>query len=275
MSQNTPADHISKKRMVYTVPGMDAVTVRGDVEYRVTDAGALTMDLYYPPGAKGATPLPAIVVALGYSDPGYEKALGCKFKEMAMCVSLGELAAASGIVAVVYTNREPMADLQALLQYVRQHAAPLGIDEQRIGMWASSGNVPLALSVLIQEGRDCVKCAVLCDGFMLDLDGATGVAEASATWRFVNPAAGKSVDDLPQEIPMFVVRAGQDQYAGLNASIDRFMANALHRNLPVTCVNHPAAPHAFDLFHDSDATREIIRQMLRFMQFHLQAQAAC
>jgi len=130
---------------------------------------------------------------------------------MAMCVSLGELAAASGMVAIAYTNREPAADLHALLQYVRQHAAPLGVDEQRIGVWATSGNVPLALSTLIQEGSEGLKCAVLCYGFMFDLDGTTGVAEASATWGFVNPIAGKSVDDLSPEIPMFLVRAGQDQ----------------------------------------------------------------
>jgi hypothetical protein len=37
----------------------------------------------------------------------------------------------------------------------------------------------------------------------------------------------------------------------------------------VTVVNHAGAPHAFDLVHDSDATREIIRQLLRFLQFHL------
>ena len=32
---------------------------------------------------------------------------------------------------------------------------------------------------------------------MLDLDGATGVADAAQTFRFTNPNAGKSIDDLP------------------------------------------------------------------------------
>jgi hypothetical protein len=270
MSQDTAADHISKRRMLYTLPGMDAVMVRRDVEYRATEAGALTMDLYYPAGATSATPLPAIVVTLGYSDVGYQKALGCRFKDMAMSVSLGELAAASGIAAIVYTNREPVADIHALLQYVQLNAAMLGLDGQRIGLWATSGSVPLALSVLMQEVGDRLKCAVLGYGFMLDLDEATAVAEASAKWGFVNPAAGKSVDDLPAHVPLFVVRSGREQFAHLNDAIDAFVLNALARNLPVTCVNHPDGPHAFDLFHDSEATREIIRQMLRFMQFHLQ-----
>lgn len=47
--------------------------------------------------------------------------------------------------------------------------------------------------------------------------------------------------------------------------------HALARNLPVTFVNHAAAQHAFDLFHDSEISREIVGQILRFLQFHLLA----
>lgn len=96
-----------------------------------------------------------------------------------------------------------------------------------------------------------------------------GVAEAAKQFGFVNPCAGKSVDDLLQDVPLFIVRAGQDQFPHLNEMIDRFVARALARNLPVTVVNHAAAPHAFDLMHDSETSREIIRQMLAFMRFHL------
>jgi hypothetical protein len=39
--------------------------------------------------------------------------LGCRFKEMAMSVSWGQLIAASGMIAIAYTNREPAADLNA------------------------------------------------------------------------------------------------------------------------------------------------------------------
>ena len=51
------------------------------------------------------------------------------------------------------------------------------------------------------------------------------------------------------------------------------MSGALQRDLPVRLVNHADAPHAFDLFHDSEATREIIREILRFMRFHLSGPA--
>jgi acetyl esterase/lipase len=271
-----PQDHITRKPVVYQIAGMEAATIRPDVEYRTAEdpvAGSLTMDLYYPPDAKSGARLPAVVFVHGYSDAGIgmPQVLGWpRFKEMAMSISWGQLAAASGVVGITYTNSEPTADLQALLQYVRQNAAALGVDENRIGLYASSGHVPLALSVLMQEDRDYLKCAILSCGYMLDLDGSSGVAEMAKQFGFVNPGAGKSVDDLRQDLPLFIVRAAQEQFPHLNEMIDRFAAKALSRNLPVTLVNHPG-PHAFELMQDSETSRETIRQMLAFMRFHLRA----
>jgi hypothetical protein len=104
---------------------------------------------------------------------------------------------------------------------------------------------------------------------MLDLDGSTGVADASELYRFVNPCSGKTVEDLPNNIPLWVTRAGGEQFPGLNESIDRFVSKAAARNLPITLVNHASAPHSFDLLDDTNATRQIIRQMLAFLRFHL------
>jgi hypothetical protein len=274
MSQETQPNDIAKKTVVYQIAGVEAVTIRRDVEYCATESGVLTMDLYYPPDSQSGARIPAVVVVTGYPDLGFEARVGCKFKEMGSSISWGQLMAASGLVAITYTNREPAADIQALLQYIRQNAASLGIDENRIGVWASSGNVPLALSVLMQEDREFLKCAVLCYGVMLDLDGSTFVADAAKTFGFVNPCAGKSVNDLPQELPLFIVRAGRDQFPHLNEAIDRFIIHALTYNLPITFANHAAAPHAFDLFHDSETSREIIRQILAFLRFHLGGQEA-
>jgi hypothetical protein len=274
MSQDTQPEHISKKEVVYRIHGMDEVKVCRDVEYCATAAGALTMDIYYPPDARSGVRLPAVVFVIGYSDLGAKARLGCKFKEMGAYISWGRLAAASGLIAITYTNREPAADIHTLLQYLRQNAPLLGIDENRIGVWACSGNVPLALSVLMEKSNDYLKCAVLCYGLMLDLDGSTTVKELAQKWGFVNPCAGKSVDDLPPRLPLFIARAGQDQMPHLNETIDRFLVHALMRNLPVMFTNNKAAPHAFDLFDDSETSRELIRQILSFMQFHLLAVAA-
>jgi dienelactone hydrolase len=271
VKQEMTPEEIAKKEVVYSIPGMDEVKVTREVEYRATDEGSLAADIYYPPDAQSGARLPAIVFVAGYPDAGFEKMLGCKFKEMGAYLSWARLTAASGLVAITYANREPAADVQALLQHVRQNAAALGIDEQRVGLWACSGNVPLALSILMNDAS--LKCAVLCYGLMLDLEGAAHVAEAAKTWGFANPCAGKSIADLPRDVPLFIARAGRDQTPHLNETIDGFVAAALAQNLPVTFVNHPAAPHAFDLFDDGEASREIVRRVLAFMRFHLLAAA--
>jgi acetyl esterase/lipase len=269
MSQDTQQDHISKKKVLYAMPGTDAVIVRKDVAYRAIDAGELPMDLYYPPDSKDGARAPTVIMVTGYSDIGAQKMLGCNFNEMESFVSWGRLMAASGLVAVTYTNRDPTADVRVVLEHVRQNAAALGIDENRIGVWSCSGHAPTALSLLMQGGQDFLKCAVLCYPYTLDVDGSTLVADAAKRWGFVNVRVGKSVDDLPREIPLFIARAGQDQMPGLNDALDRFVGKTLACNLPLTVVNHHAAPHAFDLFHDSDTTREIIKSVLGFLRFHL------
>jgi hypothetical protein len=270
MSQDPQADHISKKRVLYTLPGMDGVTVRRDESYRGADGSALPMDVYYPAGFERGRRAPAVVFVTGFSDTGAEKMLGCTLKEMGSYVSWAQLTAASGMIGIAYTNREPAADAHAVLRHVTENATSLGIDERRIGVWACSGNAPVALSLLMQRDAHDVKCAALVCPYMLDAGGSTEVADAADRWRFVNPCAGQSVADLRRDVPLFVARAGHDQMPGLNAALDRCIAESLACNLPITFVNHAAAPHAFDLFDDSEATRETIRLVLAFLRFHLQ-----
>jgi acetyl esterase/lipase len=269
MSHDSQPDHISKKRVVYTIPGVEAVTVRRDRLYRVAGADALTMDVYYPADPKNGAPAPAVIFVTGFPDDGAQKMIGCKQKEMGSYISWARLAAATGLVAITYVNKEPSADAQAVLQHARQNAASLAIDETRIGVWACSGSVPNALSLLMADTRDRVKCAVLCYGYTLDSEGSTSVADAARRWGFVTPCAGKSVDDLARDIPLFIARAGRDEMPGLNEALDRFLPGAVARNLPVTFVNLPLAPHAFDLFDDSQTARETVRRILEFLRCHL------
>lgn len=106
MSQETQRNNITKRRVVYQIPGVDAVSIRRDVEYRANDAGVQTMDIYYPPDSKSGARIPAVVFVSGFSDLGFQKVVGCKLKEMESYISWGQLAAASGLVAITYTNRE-------------------------------------------------------------------------------------------------------------------------------------------------------------------------
>jgi hypothetical protein len=79
-------------------------------------------------------------------------------------ISWARLAAASGLVAVTYTNEDSATDARTVLEYVKRNAASFGVDEQKIGVWACSGNVPTALSLLMQDAETRVRCAVLAYG---------------------------------------------------------------------------------------------------------------
>jgi len=259
---------IARKKVVYEMPGMDDVTVRKDHEFGAAGSGS-SMDVYYPSRPEDGVLTPVVIIVAGYPDAGVARVFGRSFKEMGSSVSWAKLIAASGLAAITYSNVEPEADLDALLAHLRRNAENLGVDGNTIGLWASSGNVPLALSPLMQGGTECLKCAVLCYGYTLDVPGAHGVAEAAAKFGFANPAAGKSVTDLRRDVPLFLARAGQDQFPHLNEMLDRFVAGALTCNLPVTLVNHPQGPHAFDLLQNTEPSREVIRQILAFLRFHL------
>jgi len=268
MSQPPPNDLITR-RICLQLAGIDAVTVHRDVEYDTTALGPQTLDLYYPPGLPAGSRAPAVIIVAGYSDAMRPRLLDCTYKKLGWTISMAQLIAASGMVAIAYTNREPVGDLQALFDHLQQHAQVRCVDASRIGVVAVSGNVPTALSMVMQDSRQPPACAVFGYGYLLDLDGSREVAEAAAQWRFANPCAGKSVADLRRDVPFFIARAGQDQFPGVNASIDRFVPQALGANLPLTFVNHPDGPHAFDLFQDSPASRNIVRHVLAFLQRHL------
>ena len=105
----------------------------------------------------------------------------------------------------------------------------------------------------------------------MDLAGGTVVSEASSQFGFNDGCAGKGMDELPRGVPLFVVRTGQDEFPGLNRALDAFAGAALACNIPITMVNHSAGPHAFDLVNDTATSREIVRETLAFMRFHLSA----
>jgi hypothetical protein len=149
-----------------------------------------------------------------------------------------------------------------------QFTGTLGIDPGRIGLFACSGHVPTALWLLMEQPHGSLACAALCYGYMLDLGESRPVAEAAAKFGFGNPAANRSVGDLPR-VPILLARAGRDQLPGVNESIDGFAAEALARNLPLTLINLAEAPHAFDLFDESEASREAVRAILAFLRAHL------
>ena len=247
---------IFSKKLVYEVPGMDAVQIETRSFAGANDA-TLEMDIYSLPDRDDR---PYVILVNGFPDSILEQHLGGKMKNMELTRSVGRLLAASGFNAIAYENKQPNEDLHALLRQ---------LDERPVGAWARSGNGALALSLLLRATPVRLRCVVLHYSYTLDLDGDSVVANAASMFHFVNGCAGQTLDDMRTDVPLFMSRAGADQFPGLNHALDRFVAAARKRDVPLTLVEHPTGPHAFDLFEDSETSRNIIRQSVEFLVSHL------
>lgn len=220
---------VATRRVLYEIPGMDAVTPR-EFEFRGSDGEPLPGRVYSPPSGRSDG---VVVIVEGYPDPGFVKHVGCRFMDMQWSISMAQLIAASGMTAITYANRQPAADANAVFDHITANVG------SPVALWATSGHGPVAIAVLHRA-----TCSVLSNPIT---EGAT----------------------LSGRVPVFVIRSGKDETPGLNASLDRFIADAVAQNYPITLVNHPEAPHSFELYDNGPATRLILRQALEFLKARL------
>src|SRR5262245_12116445 len=116
----------------------DAVVRKGLVYKRDGDA-ELLMDVYAPPARQPHTRTPAVVFVHGGPIPREMMSP----REWGHFVSYGALAAASGLVGIVFNHRlhaptdygTAQSDMKAAIEYVRSHADDLGVDPDRLAVW--------------------------------------------------------------------------------------------------------------------------------------------
>src|SRR2546426_12105034 len=58
-------EDLPRKRIVYTVPGMETVEVQQDIFYKQADGSDLKMDVYLPPAQARSNPLPGVLLLHG------------------------------------------------------------------------------------------------------------------------------------------------------------------------------------------------------------------
>lgn len=252
--------------VVWKVPGMERVRVRRNVAYEKVGGTELVADVYLPPEATAELP-PAIVLQAGGAE---------NTKDWGVYTSISRLLAASGFAAVPFNHRlryprrqyaEGAEDLRALLELLRRDGRSLGLDGSTVAVAAFSGGGPM-LAPLLRDRPPSVRCLA---GFYAFLDTEhVNLEEAGVTRdtaRLYSPReALAATSSVP---PLFIARAGKDGIPGVNASIDRFAAAALERNLTFTLVNHPEGVHGFDHRNDDARTREILQMAVAFFRAHL------
>ena len=265
---------VIEARVVYTVPGMDAVDVRRDLAYKTVDDAPLGMDVYLPAGLAPDERRGAVLFVHGGPAPPSGLPAGIpKPKSWGLFESYGELVAASGLVGVTFNHRyaslaalgESAADVAAAIDYVRSHAGELHVDADRLALWVFSGAGP-HLSVVLRERPASVRCLV---SFYSVLDfaafAAMGMGEAppEVVERY-SPRAHLH-DAAP---PFLLARAGRDHPA-TNQAIDAFLAAALEHGVAVDFLSHPQGRHGFDVLDDDARSRAIVRHALEFLTVSL------
>jgi acetyl esterase/lipase len=264
--KKTPTfEELVRMRVVWSVPGMDEVVARRELVYKTTPDGPLHMDVYAPPGPKHLRP--AVILVHGGPVPR----IGAK--NMGVFVSYGELLAASGFVAVAFDHRflaatrlaDAGGDVADLVSHVRANAADLGVDPERIAIWAFSGGGPF-LSPGLRQRPSWLR-AVVSYYAVLDLqqspfggEGDPGT-EARHLWSPID-ALGSDAKGAP---PLLVARAGLDD-PGLNAGVDRFVAAAIARGATLDLLTHPEGRHGFDILDDDARSKAILRHTIEFLR---------
>lgn len=269
MPQNPSFEEMIKLPIVYSIPGMDRSAVRRDVVYKTAGETSLLMDVYRPGGSE-KTRLPAIVLIHGPVPNATPKDWG-------VFTSYGRLLAASGFVAVTFNHRfsgperllDAAADVDDAIAHVRANADGLGIDPDRIGLWAFSGGGPFLSAAM--RGRPSFVRALVAFYAILDLRAKPPGASAAVTdemRRDFSPVVHLGSEGAGIA-PIFIARAGLD-HPLLNGPMDHFVQEALARNLTLEVMNHATGRHGFDILDDDARSREIIARTLDFLKARLQ-----
>ena len=259
------AQDVTKLRVVYQIPAVEKVIIKQDLVYKTRDGKDLTFDLNYPPDFKGEVRLPVVIIVLGYADDVFQGPL----KNLAVNKDWAKLFAASGMAAINYSTHTPATDIHDLILHIRENAESLDLDADTIGLWSCSGNVVNALTFLMDERKEYLKCAALYYGIMLTPD-----QKYMDTILQFNKMVKLSIEGLDkiqnfhQDLPLLIVRAGKDR-EDINRTLDYFVSQAVSNNVPLTLINYTEGRHAFDGLDDNDRSREIIRQTLNFMRSNL------
>jgi acetyl esterase/lipase len=269
-----PFEQLYKMPVVYSVPGMDQVEVRRNIIYKSVDAVPtkldLKLDVYIPAGAKSDQRFPAVVLISGGGADTPD------WRDAGVYVGYGRILAGSGFVGIPFSKRyargaegslQGLGDFNDMVRYVRAHAAELHVDPDRMAFWAFSGGGTL-LSPVLSQMRPFARAAV-CFYCIAGLDFPSLSADDRAKMTAkLSPFAQIEHADHPIP-PIFVGRAGWDS-SDLNRNLDRFIAEALAKNLSIEVMNHPHGRHSFDIIDPGPRSREIIQQALEFLKMRLQ-----
>lgn len=218
-------------------PTVPAPQAHRDVPYLKVDGQSVLLDWYRPAQARPSDRLPAIVFI--------NANLGQSQRAHPIYTGWAALATTHGMIAILPDAAANFdTGLDALLAYLTSHATEMGLDPDRIGVYAASSNVARTFPAVADPRRSAIRAATLYYGY-----------SDSVVFR--------------PDLPLLLVRAGLDRPA-MNDRLDATVAAALRANAPVTVLNLPAGHHGFELLDDDAYSRAACAQTLEWMKSALE-----
>lgn len=231
----TQSQSVVDRPIVWQIPEMDAIQHQ---DYSIKVKGdTLQFTCYLPEDYQSAQQWPTIVFANG----GIENLPHWRvYKDWA------KLMAAHGFIAILHHSNQDnqLKRLGQVLDYCHENGAKIGVNGQKMGVWACSGNVTAAFPQIMVKQRTYLKAAALYYGMP------------------------NTIGDIRQGLPLQIVRAGLDSYS-LNRKIDEFLQRALKMDLPLDFVNYLEGYHGFDILNDTPRSRQIMQQTVDFFKLYL------
>lgn len=227
-----PYDAFSYEVVVPT-PTESSLRVERDVVFARGERGPLKLDVYLPrTGPRPAAVVFANVVGERGSRP---------FRATEIYRSWARLLAGHGIAGVIMDSETSHAaeNLGQAIDHLRKKGAALGIDGERLGVWACSANVTIALPWLMNAPPEAVRTAVLYYG-------------------------SGDVTRVRPEFPLLYVMASDDD-AGLIANQRKIWDLARSAGAPWTTVVARGLPHAFDALDESEASRRLVLETVDYL----------
>jgi len=238
LATNKPVRRTSgQDHVIYTLPEMDKVFLASELAY----FNDLTVDIYYPPNYHFEAKLPIVILSHGLKETNEF------YKDGYQHIDWAKLIAASGMIAVsAQGGTEQTTNSYHVLEFLAANADVLGIDLTRIGFWACSaqgGPVFKALGDKELPYRDGFRAAVFI---------YLGLAQ-------VDPS------NWPQKLSLFVVKAGSDRTVS-GMVMDNFVSQARSSNILTEYTELAGAPHAFDIYQNTQDSKDVIRRALEFFK---------
>jgi hypothetical protein len=226
--------HYGDDWYVLSLPGMDDVLVVTE-KYNSEKWGEVIIDIYYPPNFNFNSKLPAVFVSKG--SPEWKSS-----------VALGQLIAASGLIAVVPDYFYPI--FSEYISYFIKNARAFSINKKYIAIWGAGHPAAQAFSTVMdksQKYRKYIKCAVF---------------EAAVLQIY-----SSDKDNFSNDVPLLFITGSRDFYAIPTHKM--FLKVAEEMNIPLEYIVYEEAPHNWVFQNDTEEARDFIQKELDFLKSHL------